>query len=89
MSVTVSDFSLDCAQTGVDCTLTILSSMLGIDNRHLHGNASDMDQKGLTGYVRLFDSSSSKVMDKYTDGGWSHWIGSTGENLNVCYIFGI
>ena len=83
MSLTITNVNLDCSEKNVDCTLTILSSMLGIDNRGLHGNASAMDEKGIASFIRLIDDSSNKVIDTYTNDGWIHWLGSTGENLNV------
>lgn len=79
----------DCSKT--NCILTILSSSLGIDNYDgvvSGGDADSQDKKGLTGCVLLYDNSNKAMVDDYRNGGWDHWIGTTGENLNVClYLY--
>ena len=91
-SVNIMNVTTNCGSSssgsGSDCVLTILSSNLGIHNGISNQQGSDsQDKKGLTGRIWLYDSSDKKIVDEYSSAGWNHWIGSTGEVLNVSYFF--
>ena len=89
-SVDITNVTTNCGSSS--CVLTILSSNLGISNGISNQEGSDsQDKKGLTGRLWLYDSSDKKIVDEYSSSGWNHWIGSTGEVLNVrhfcVYVF--
>ena len=76
--------TLDCSASNETCILTIISSSLGISNGiEPQGGSNAQDKKGIVGQVRLYSTSKNKTIDDYTYNGWTHWIGTTGENLNV------
>merc|ERR1712176_1261290 len=68
-----------------DHVLTVISSSLGIDNYNgiAAGYHPDQcDKKGLTGNIAIMDSK-NKVLLSLTDNGWYHYIGLTGERLDI------
>eukprot|EP01084_Bolivina_argentea_P000812 1494_1 len=70
-----------------DYILTILSSSLGVDNYggiEAGMTADECDKKGIVGnvYLNNYNNSNDTIMD-ITNNTWYHWIGLTGEQLNV------
>jgi len=63
--------------------LTILSSSLGIDNNiaNMEGPESQ-DMKGIVGDVYILDTMDN-IIQNITFNNWYHWIGLTGQNLNI------
>ena len=63
--------------------LTVISSSLGVSNGMPPGATPDnCDQKGLTGFVEILDKSGKLVVD-LSSNGWTHYIGLTGEVLDI------
>eukprot|EP01084_Bolivina_argentea_P195532 335405_1 len=74
-----------------DYILTIISSSLGIDNDDFQGvktgfGPDEQDKKGIVGYVQFLtvidDKKPALIMD-LTNLTWTHWIGLTGEELQI------
>jgi len=70
---------------GVQHSLTVISSSLGIDN---YGGIqpgfapSQCDKKGITGDVKINNANNQLAID-LTQNGWNHYIGLTGEQLDI------
>ena len=80
----IDDGYRNCSNNNINCTLTILSSSLGISNVINNQQGSDaQDKKGLVGGIWIYDSKNNKIIDNYSNNGWNHWIGATGQVLNV------
>ncbi|ETO22633.1 beta-galactosidase, partial [Reticulomyxa filosa] len=69
--------------------LTILSSSLGVDNGINNMQGPQAQDKGLVGSVllTLHFNDNHRAVYSLTNQSWSHWIGSTGENLQVHFFF--
>eukprot|EP00484_Ammonia_sp_Unknown_P001093 CAMPEP_0197021954 /NCGR_PEP_ID=MMETSP1384-20130603/2836_1 /TAXON_ID=29189 /ORGANISM="Ammonia sp." /LENGTH=773 /DNA_ID=CAMNT_0042449895 /DNA_START=51 /DNA_END=2372 /DNA_ORIENTATION=- len=84
VQLSVSIGSSDAVSKG-DHVLTVISSSLGIDNAMQAEAPPDaMDKKGLTGNVSISDTNSGgHTVLNLTAIGWTHYIGLTGERLQV------
>ena len=83
-NVTNNDCSSSSSTNSNDCIITILSCNLGISTTVTNEQGPDsQDKKGITGKIWLYDITDSKIIDDYTNSGWYHWIGTTGEVLNI------